>query len=434
MARSAGKHRRHHEKSRTGCLDCRRRRVKCDEQKPSCRACVRRQVACDYTRAAVGASTSHQDGATPPRSQQESPASQVPAPDPSVISSAGTPSNASPQAALLGPATPSSSQPVSAISDYNFRLEDLALHHQWTMHTSLTISVDPDFVVLWQRIIPQIGFQHPFLTHSLLSIAALHLAHGRDPRETSLISQAAEHHNEALRGFREAVADITESNSEALFTWSLMNMIYVFAVSTIQGRAGAADRPTRASTKDVILGGEWIPMVRGIDAVLAPTHNYLLLGRMAILMSLGNWDDLDPGPLSSHGPDGHLCQTHQIWANSGDAGTYDEALHILRRCRLFMQQFKGMDPDALAEWGYNRARAGPILFIHYAPAAYFTLLQQRQPPALILFAHFGVLLHDVKYFWFIGTWGKEIVEVVRDLLGSYWAPWMSWPLDFVGSE
>ncbi|KAH6691489.1 hypothetical protein F5X68DRAFT_267653 [Plectosphaerella plurivora] len=434
--RLPAKHRRPHQKSKSGCLDCRRRRVKCDEQKPRCRACVRRDVPCDYTGTPGGPfpdqpHTSHIPNETrPAQSPQgsESLVSQAVSSSPRVLVSAQTPEtsiSAATPAALVLPPTPRS----LIDSPETFQLEDLALHHHWTLFTSLTISGESHFAGIWQNIIPEIGFQFPFVTHSIMSLAALHMAQTRGSQEKHLVAHAAEHYNVALRGFRKEVINITESNSEALFCFCLINVLYVFAMSTLYG-SGTSEKPT--GRKDRILGVELIPMIRGIEAVLLPTHNHLRFGRLKIIMSVGNWDELDPGSLESQGVDAYLCQTRQTWANSGDADTYDEALRILRKCRLFVQQFATMDSATLSEWGYNRAWSGPMLFIHFGPAAYFTLLQQRQPQALILFAHFGVLMHDLRQFWFIGAWGKEIVEVVGDLLGSYWAPWVSWPMEAVG--
>jgi hypothetical protein len=252
------------------------------------------------------------------------------------------------------------------------------------------------------------------------------------------VTRAAEHHNEGLRGFRQSLASITEANSEALFVWSLLNMIYVFGVSR---RRGVDDTdwgpgPARPSHKDLALGIEWIPMIRGIEAVLHPTFNYLLFGRMKRILSLGNWDDLEPGPAAAapQGPDGYLCGTRESWKNSNYAETYDQALRTLRKCRMFIQQFETMDAATLAEWGYNRAWSGPLMFIHFAPQSYFTLLHQRQPPALVLFAYFGALLHGIRDYWFMEGLGKDIVEVVADLLGSYWRPWISWPIEYVGLD
>lgn len=317
-------------------------------------------------------------------------------------------------------------------STSTFSISDLALLHHWALFTSLSICRESSGADIWQRVFPEVGFEHPFVAHAILSLAALHLAHSRGGRDNPNVAKAAEHHNEALRGFRQAVANITEANSEALFTWSLLNVIYVFGFLTQRCDAAAEHGASRASRKELVLGSEWIPMIRGIEAVLYPTHNYLRFGRMQAIMGVGNWEELEPGPAASQGPDSYLCFTRETWEKSSDAETYDQVLRLLRKSLMFIQQFETMDAAALATWGYNRSWSGPLMFIHCAPDAYFTLLHQRQPPALVLFAHFGALLHGITDYWFMEGLGKEIVEVVGDLLGSYWRPWISWPLDIVG--
>lgn len=44
----AARKKRYHHKTRTGCLTCRRRRVKCDEQRPSCLRCCKVNESCRY--------------------------------------------------------------------------------------------------------------------------------------------------------------------------------------------------------------------------------------------------------------------------------------------------------------------------------------------------------------------------------------------------
>ncbi|KAJ5128306.1 C6 transcription factor [Penicillium atrosanguineum] len=41
--------RRAHRKSRAGCLTCKKRRIKCDEQKPHCQRCQKKGIQCDYS-------------------------------------------------------------------------------------------------------------------------------------------------------------------------------------------------------------------------------------------------------------------------------------------------------------------------------------------------------------------------------------------------
>ncbi|KAG7284020.1 hypothetical protein NEMBOFW57_010378 [Staphylotrichum longicolle] len=232
-------------------------------------------------------------------------------------------------------------------------LGDLALLHHWTLSTSLSICRESSCADMWQRVFPEVGFEHPFVAHALLSVAALHLAHTSGVGRAANVAKAAEHHNEALLGFRQAVAHITAANSEALFIWSMLSMIYVFGFLTQRSADGAlaATGPSPMTRKELVLGVEWIPMIRGIEAVLYPTHDYLRLGRMQVMLSLGNWDELEPGAVPAPGPDGYLFKTRETWKNSNDAETYDGALRILRKCWMFIRQFDTMDATALAAWG-----------------------------------------------------------------------------------
>ncbi|CAH0057192.1 unnamed protein product, partial [Clonostachys solani] len=191
---------------------------------------------------------------------------------------------ATPASSAFSYASPADSETVEALD-----LSDLSLLRHWAVSVSITICRVPEHLDLWQRVFPEIGFDYPFVNRAILSVAALHLA-----------SLCLPHHNAGLSGFRRSVASITAENSEALFVWSLFNMIYVFGISTL-----GSTRPS--SSKDLALGVDWIPMIHGITAVLHRTHDYIRLGRMAPLMSLGNWDDLDPGPLTIQGVDGHFC-------------------------------------------------------------------------------------------------------------------------------
>ncbi|RBR09703.1 hypothetical protein FVER53590_11744 [Fusarium verticillioides] len=154
------------------------------------------------------------------------------------------------------------------------------------------------------------------------------------------------HHNEALTGFRRELSTITKENSEALFTWSICNVLYVFATSNplYQGTYGG---PTSllAAQREQVLGSEWIPMIRGLEAVLQPTHNYLRSGSMKAIMSTGNWDDLDPEQASQDHEDVHFCRALETWRDSDCAEVYEEALQVLRKCRLYSSQFREMDSE-----------------------------------------------------------------------------------------
>ncbi|KAF5658211.1 UPC2-like regulatory protein [Fusarium circinatum] len=285
---------------------------------------------------------------------------------------------------------------------------------------------------IWQEVLPQIGFRYPFVLHALLGLAALHIAYTSPTQRTQSWLVGMYHHSEASTGFRKELSTITEENSEALLIWSICNVLHVFAISNplYQGTDGGPTSLTSAQ-KEKVLGTEWIPMMRGLQAVLQPTHNYLRSGRMQPIMNTGNWAELNPEQESQDPEDVHFCHARESWNESDHAEVYEEALQVLRKCRLYSSQFRGMDSETRSNWGYNKEWSAPLMFIHFAPESYFSLLRQRQPPALILFSLFGALLHKTKNYWFLEGWGKAIVEVIADILGSYWREWLVWPLQVI---
>lgn len=63
--------RRSHRKSRLGCLNCKRRRIKCDESRPQCTNCVRHSIACDYLQASQAGSPAAASVSLSPESERD---------------------------------------------------------------------------------------------------------------------------------------------------------------------------------------------------------------------------------------------------------------------------------------------------------------------------------------------------------------------------
>ncbi|GJC85929.1 sterol uptake control protein 2 [Colletotrichum liriopes] len=403
----------------------------CGEERPKCGSCIRREVLCEYpgepqaiNDVAVDTPTGRVGCVSPPQSTSGSHSSRAD------FNLQGRSARGPPATGVATPGTDSGASEPSVATGSNFSITDLALLHHWTVYTSVDVYRTPELNPLWQVIFPQIGFRYPFVAHAILSLSALHLAYIEGSKNGEYVMKATRHHEEALQGFHEVVRHVSVENSEALLAWSLINVLYVFGIT--KQLADNVEGSSPRLRKDRVLGAEWIPMIRGVDAVLGPTYDYLRVGRMSQVIDLGNWSELDPDDASAEEMDIQVCRARETWKNGSDAEVYEETLRVLRKCRMFILQFDTMDPRTLQQWSCNRAWAGPLAFVHFAPQSYFTLLHQRQPQALILFAFFGALLHGLNRHWFMEGWGKDIVEVVEELLGSYWRPWVVWPLGVVG--
>ncbi|XEV01448.1 hypothetical protein FSHL1_006735 [Fusarium sambucinum] len=408
-----------HRKAKTGCFDCRRRRVKCSEEKPDCRACLRRGVDCLYPSLIYPSpAVRHGDGVSNASTPPHSLSLQLPYKDLSPI----------PNLSSLSFPTVLPTQ-VSEQSSPIFSTEDMALFHHWTVCTSLDVYKHSGLSVICQVIFPQIALKHHFVMQALLGLTALHIAY-LDPQERLRhTANAARYHNDGLKGFREAMAQGHDETGEPLFVWAALNLLYVFGVSGRLGE-GLCDESDWGSRGERILGRGWIPMQLGVETVLDPFYETVCSGPLRDLVTVGNCEEIDPPKEATDSEDEHFCHIRTAWENNPDALIYEETLRSLRRCRLFMAQFSTMGTEDAQE--LNRFWQGPFVFLHLAPPEYLTLLSQRQPPALILYAFYGALLHSINDSWFMEGWGYDIVNVIEDLLGHYWKSWIAWPIEVVG--
>jgi hypothetical protein len=326
---------------------------------------------------------------------------------------------------IISPFTRDTSTPLQPQS--HFGLGDLALMHHWSLVTCLTFGSSAK-VHLWQTAFPDLAFKHAFLMHGMLSLTALHIAYLNPTNTHPYILSAAHHHDMSLQGFRASMQQMSESNSGALFVNSSFIFLYAFiSIRTLyrpeQDSYSAATRTSR------VLGADWIPLIRGISAVLHPVYAHVRTGSLSLVFDMGNWDDVDPDQHSSV-DDREIVHLQEIWEGQEHAEVYNEALYILRKLSAWVISLKGLQEGANVQT--NLECAGPFLWVSTAPEQYFKLLQQRQPPALCIFACFGAIMHNFNQYWWAEGYGQNIVKVVDGCLGSYWTTYLEWPKKVVG--
>lgn len=165
--------RRFHAKSRHGCSQCKRRRVKCDlQQRPACGQCLKREIECDFS-------------------------------TPDLDSPASAGSSRSPTPPLHHP------PPFALRPD-----QELIRHYVQVVAPSL--STNPDRVDLWARETLEESAKHPFLLHGVLALSAISIYRLQPYNVSSRLSLARKHHAAALISMRERLLRIDENNFAAV--------------------------------------------------------------------------------------------------------------------------------------------------------------------------------------------------------------------------
>jgi hypothetical protein len=66
------------------------------------------------------------------------------------------------------------------------------------------------------------------------------------------------------------------------------------------------------------------------------------------------------------------------------------------------------------------------------PQKYLELLGDLEPQALILLAHFCILLNQgAARYWYMEGAAERLLSALRDVLDEEWRPWIAWPLEEV---
>ncbi|KAF2117570.1 hypothetical protein BDV96DRAFT_597489 [Lophiotrema nucula] len=148
-----------HTKSRRGCFNCKRRRIKCNEQHPECNHCIKAGLPCDYPANIIQATQ------RPPNSP-------------------------SPQQMVHLRSTPGA-----------FTMADMRLFHHFliTAYPHLPVGADK----IWITVIPSFAHNYEYLIHSILALAASHL----DAVSTSSVAEEAiSHRILAVKSLNEALS------------------------------------------------------------------------------------------------------------------------------------------------------------------------------------------------------------------------------------
>lgn len=218
--------RRSHRKSRYGCQNCKRRRVKCDENlEGGCGNCERHGIVCDYFSSLVRPSTSRINAA----SSSASPTT------PSQSSSSSLTRQHSPNAQLCR--SPEFVSPfdfeVQLPGDIAPVLQTLSFFDTFTCSTVTTT----DGLGVFRDSIMALSYQHEYLLHAILGMSAAHLRamhrSGADPQQCQRYSRTESYHwHRAIRQYRvQLTNEATPEHIDSLITTSMLLGLHNFQVA-----------------------------------------------------------------------------------------------------------------------------------------------------------------------------------------------------------
>lgn len=285
------------------------------------------------------------------------------------------------------------------------------MHHYITV-TCSTLSDQAILQQIWRVVIPKEALSYNFLMHGLLALSARHLVCTQPSERHLYTGLAMMHQNLALTSFRPVLDKITPRNCNALFAFSTLVVVFAFAFPQSPGAAQA-----RAPIEETM---EIFVLLRDITAIVRPAWDWIEQGSLGPLIRCRTVEPQASVPQDVENALDRLEEHNKATSVvEGIRATYASTIQNLRIA---------FEKTSLNPGDRELALAWPII----VEAPYLTLLKMQQPMALIILAHYGVILHGMNDHWWSKGWGIRVIKAVSGRLDAVWQPSVSWAMEKVG--
>ncbi|KAK3946287.1 hypothetical protein QBC46DRAFT_369416 [Diplogelasinospora grovesii] len=415
-----------HQKSRKGCRNCKKRKVKCDEGRPFCKNCRVRGDACAYldpsAAAALSSSSSSSAPVTSPGPGSSSLAPRSPAESTLIHSRPSF--SPSPQAAydpdgfsfndLSSPTTAANA--VAVVDEPLFipegrNVTDLKLlwFYSRVTYTSFNTNAGrahPIDQVLQVKIVEH-AFSSPFLMNCVLGLSAMHIQH---LGQTSLMKISPMVTNfyraTAIEGYRKAIQAADPQSFPALLACSLL----------LTALVSGAFREDEHYTPLYVL--DWINVWRGIGAIIELTRPAAMYQSGLEMLFFRPPINLDAS--ARHVPGNLLFMVTRIRPGDEDepyTEVYYETLKYLGS--LYGELLNGFSPILDLRI---------VTFYTFLPSVFIELARKKRPRALIIVAHHLAFTKLIGHVWWMEGISDREIRNISNTIGPRWRSEINVPM------
>ncbi|KAK1758981.1 putative C6 finger domain protein [Echria macrotheca] len=364
--------RRSHRKSRTGCLPCKQRHVKCDEARPVCRLCANSNRECRFP---------------------------------------GTEAMASGSTLI--------SEPELSSSDTALNIQHIELIvHMMTNKDMFNLSFNVDDHLRGVISALKTGLKAPYLLHQLLALSARHLASLHPAKSADYLHLATALQTRAVSLFN-ATSLIKHVDST--------NCVAITLFSSVLAHHVLADTLTRRDyqTLDGFLAhyAHAIEVTRGVMVVSMAAWPLLMAteGGPTIAASAGFTMREGRG---SHCEALHGMVEHAPGLSEAER---EECRRAVRRLQVGF--------DAVEEEGKEDSYRFQMIFAWTmtAPPELAALLAAKRPEVLVMLGYYALLLHYGREMWQVGDAGEYLLGLIVEDLPPEWHYLLQYPRDKMDS-
>lgn len=254
----------------------------------------------------------------------------------------------------------------------------------------------------------------PYLVNELLAFSSLHLSTQRPARREFYHFHAAQLQTHALAIFNETNPEVTQETCLQLFLFSCVLGIHMLCDTLIY----------RENNLDTFIPRftHYLRLHHGVRTIIGQSWEMLNDSIVKPAFDIGR---------SIYKPDGPLAAGYEklldlvVAANLGSELTaiYRHAIETLQMCTNVADITDSETQEHLG------AINGVITWPMLVKLEFSDVLEQARPEALVILAHYAVLLHRFRESWLFADSGRFLIQEIGSCLGEGWEEWMAWPND-----
>ncbi|KAG6011168.1 hypothetical protein E4U43_008481 [Claviceps pusilla] len=382
-----------HKKSRTGCRNCKARKVKCDEERPACQTCLSRKEPCVYVLPIRSTFSQKQQSGPASNSSRRSRSSRS-------SRSSRTESYASSDAATsdqvhLAPVVVVH-EPVASLPGYDPVDMKIIWHFMNNTYSSFSTGSGRAQDIMRVHVMKH-AFDVRFLLRSVLALSSLH-ARTCTGEEVCDVERHHFYLRESLQEYRLAI----EAAEPRTFGALMVNSLLVTATSSESFRDPAGP--------DLYIL-QWLLVWRGIGVILDRIHRSAL--PRTGMTQLFHRPSMNLSEATAYIPE-HL--TRMVLSIAPQDADYSH-----KPTYMYGLKYLGSLYQHLRQGGFNPVmKLRIITWFTFLPATLVDLLREKRERALVILAHYAVFLKLTTGTWWLVGVGDRSLRDICTYLGQAW--------------
>ena len=304
----------------------------------------------------------------------------------------------------------------ASLNSRGISFADLYLFHHYTIVAYKTIVDEVDGYDIWQNHVAKWSIAFPSILHLVLALSALHLSYERPEQREEYVQQADDHFTFGVRSVTAILSQLDEDSCQKVYISAVLICFVYFGRGPRYGEYLVFSNSGPA---------EWLVLMNGVKVILESYQEKVFSG---ILQPKGgsHVHSISPslqGELDEYAV--HIQAVQRLVEETSDE--VDCAMYVVA-----INDLLGTVNEVYEKRSAQKPSVGLMQvlmrWLYRLPRKMVSLMEQKEPPALILLAYWAVLLKYMRSVWLMKEWDEHVLSGIRASLHPNFHQWIEWPL------